>query len=88
VEFFDPMQSCIVMWCRIFREGSNLNIEIHKHFKRPKILRSKSASQDDLLCQANIKFDDLWDHLASEAQQETNCELIFVSIISHLLRAP
>jgi len=88
VEFFDPMQSCIVMWCRILQEGDNLNIEIHKHFKRPRILRSKSASKDDLLCQANIKFDDLWDHLASKAQQETNCELIFVSIISHLLRAP
>ena len=47
--FFDLMQSCIVTWCRIFREGSNLNIEIHKHFKRPKFLKSKCASQDDLL---------------------------------------
>ena len=37
---------------------------------------------------SNIEFDDLWDHLASEAQQETNCELIFVMIISHILRAP
>ena len=82
------MKSCIVMWCRILREGSNLNIEIHKHFKRPKFLKSKHTSQDDRLCQANIKFDDLWDHLASEAQQETNCELIFVMIISHILRAP
>ena len=76
--------SYIFMWCRVFWEGSSLNIEIHKHFKRPTILRSK----DDILCSASIKFDDLWDHLASEAQQETNCELIFVSIISHLLRAP
>ena len=47
--FFDLMQSCIVTWCRIFREGSNLNIEIHKHFKQPKFLKSKCASQDDLL---------------------------------------
>jgi len=37
---------------------------------------------------SNIEFDDLWDHLGSEAQQETNCELIFVMIISHILRAP
>jgi len=81
------MRSYILMWCRIFREGSSLFIEIHKHFKRPTILRSKRASQGDLLCQANIKFDDLWDHLASEAQGETSCELMFASIISQSLRA-
>ena len=80
------MRFYIFMWCRIFQEGSNLRIEIHKHFKRPRILRSKHASQDDLLCQANVKFNDLWDHLASEAQRETNCELIYASTISHSLR--
>ena len=76
----------IFMWCRIFQEESNLNIEIHKHFKRPRVFRSKRVLQDDLLCKASIEFDDLWDHLASEAQRESDCELIFASIISHLLR--
>jgi len=80
------MVSYIFMWCRIFLEGSSLNIEIHKHFRWPNILRSKRTSQGDLPCKAGIEFDDLWDHLASEAQRESNCELIFVSIISHLLR--
>jgi len=72
----------------MFGEGSSLLIEIHKHFKRPTILRSKRTLQSDLLCQADIKFDDLWDHLASQAQQDTNCEPMFGSIISHLLRIP
>ena len=71
------MWSYIFMWCRIFQEGSSLNIKIHKHSKRLRFLRSKHTTQDDLLCQGDIKFDNLWDHLASEAQQETNCELIF-----------
>jgi len=82
----EPMRSYIFMWCSIFLEGSSLNIEIHKESKRPRVFRSKRALQDDLLCQANIKFDDLWNHLASEAQRESNCELSFVSIISRLLR--
>ena len=82
------MQFHILMWCRIFEEGSSLNIEIHKHFRRPRVLRSKRALQDDLLCKASIKFDDIWDHLVSEAQLETSCELMFASIIFYLLRTP
>jgi len=79
------MESYIFMWCRIFQEGSNLNIEIHKYFRRPRIFRSKRTLHDDSLCKASIGFDDLWNHLASEVQGETNCELIFASTISHLL---
>jgi len=84
----EPMQFHILMWCRIFQEGSSLNIEIHKHFQRLRILRFKRASQDDLLCKASIKFDDIWGHLVLETQRGTNCELMFALIISHLLRAP
>ena len=80
------MEPYVFMWCRIFLEGSSLNIEIRKEFKRPRVFRSKRALQGDLLCQASIEFDDLWNHLASEAHREINCELIFASIISHLLR--
>jgi len=82
------MQSYMFMWCRRFQEGSNLNIEIHECFRRPKIFRSKNISQDNLLCKVSVKFNDLWEHLVSEAQQETSCELIFASFISHLLRVP
>ena len=57
-----------------------MNIEIHKYFRRPRIFRSKRTSQDDPLCKASIRFDDLWDHLASETQQETSGKLIFASI--------
>jgi len=82
------MQSSIFMWYRRLQEGNNLNIEIHKYFRWPKIFRSKHTSQDDLPCKVSVKFDDLWEHLVSQAQQETNCELIFSSINSCLLRAP
>jgi len=82
-----PCDPTIFRWCRIFLEGSSLNIEIHKHTKQPGFLRPKRDPQDDLLCQASMKFDNLWDHLASEAQRETNCKLIFASITYYLLRA-
>ena len=71
------MQSSIFMSSRILHEGSNLNIEILEYFQWPKFFRPKNISRNDLLCKANVRFDDLWEHLVSQAQQETNCELIF-----------
>ena len=79
------MQSSIFMWYRRFQEGRNLNIEIHEYFRRLNIFSSKHI---DSPCKASIKFDDLWEHLVSEAQRETNCTLIFASINSHWLRIP
>jgi len=88
VNVFDRTLFYIFMWCRIFHKGSDLNIEIHKYLRWPRIFRSERTSKVDPLCKVSIKFDELWEHLASEAQQETNCELIFASIISHLTSIP
>jgi len=71
------MQSSIFMSSRILHEGSNLNIEILEYFRRPKFFRPKNISRDDLPCKTHVRFDDLWEHLVSQAQQETNCELMF-----------
>jgi len=67
------------MRCSIFEEGNDLNIEIYeKH----------SLRQDELLCKASIRFDNLWKHLVSESQKEAKCELVFASIASNILRVP
>ena len=42
--------------------------------------------KDGYLCQASIRFDNLWKHLISEAQKETKYKLIFSLITLHLLR--
>ena len=73
----------------IFKEGSNLDIEIYKrHSRRRKILTLGHASEDEFLCKVNIKFDDLWKHLVSESQKTKKCEFIFALIASDILRAP
>jgi len=82
------MQSYIFIRCSIFKEGSNLNIEIYKESRRKKIMTFGSVSEGDLLCRVSIKFDDLWRHLVAESQKETKCELMFVSIASDGLRIP
>ena len=82
------MRSYIFMRCSIFKEGSDLNIEIYKESRRKKIMTRGHTLEGDLLCQVNIKFDDLWRHLVSESQKESKCELIFVSIASNGLRIP
>jgi len=76
------------MQCSIFKEGSDLNIEIYKGSRRKKIITLGRTLEGDLVCQVNIKFDDLWRHLVSESQKETKCKLIFVSIASNGLRIP
>ena len=69
------MQSYILMRCSIFKEGSDLNIEIYKkHSQRLEIITFGHASEDELLCKANIRFDDLWKHLVSDSQKEVKCE--------------
>jgi len=69
-----PRQSYIFMWSSILIEGSVLNIAIHKkHSPLQKALRRVSG--DELLCEARIRFDDLWKHRASETQ-EIRCELV------------
>ena len=68
------------MWSSILKEGSDLNIEIHKYSQREKYLGIRHANKDNGRCKASINFDDLWKHLVSEAQKETKCELIFSSI--------
>jgi len=82
------MGSSIFMQCSIFKEGSDLNIEIYKGSRRKKIITLGRTLEGDLVCQVNIKFDDLWRHLVSESQKETKCKLIFVSIASNGLRIP
>ena len=86
-ELWVCMQSYMFIGCSIFKEGSGLNIEIYqRHSRRRKILTLGHASEDKFLCKANIKFDDLWKHLASESQKTTRCELIFALIASNILR--
>jgi len=83
------MQSYILMWCSVFEEGNDLNIEIYKkHSLRLEIRTLGRASEDELLCKASIGFDDLWRHLVSESQKEAKCELAFASIASNILRVP
>jgi len=77
------------MRCSIFEEGNDLNIEIYKkHYQRLKIITFGHVSQDELLCKASIRFDDLWKHLVSESQKEAKCELVFALIASNILRVP
>jgi len=82
------MQSYVFMRCSIFKEGSDLNIEIYKESQQRKIITLRCASEGDLLCQINIKVDDLWRHLVAESQKEKKYELVFVSIDFDGLRIP
>jgi len=82
------MQSYIFIRCSILEEGSDLNIEIYKESRRKEIITLGRTLEGDLVCRVSIKFDDLWGHLVSESQEETKCELIFVSIASNGLRIP
>ena len=82
------MQPYIYTRCSILKEGSDLDIKIHKESRRQKIITLGLISEGDLLCEVNIKFDDLWKHLVLESQQETKCELILASITSDILREP
>jgi len=83
------MQSYVLMCCSIFKEGSVLNIKIYKkHSLRQKFLAFGRASEDKPLCEAAIRFDDLWKHLVSESQKITKCESIVTSIASDILRTP
>ena len=82
------MQFYILMWCSILEEGSDLSIEIYKESRRKKMLTFGRVSEGNLLCQAGIKFDNLWGHLVSESQKTTKCESTFTSITSDILRAP
>ena len=69
------MRSYILMWCSIFEEGSDLNIEIYKkHSRRLEIITFGRASEDELLCKASIGFDDLWKRLVSDSQKEAKCD--------------
>ena len=68
------------MWCSILKEGSDLNIEMHKYYRREKYLSFIYGNKDNSPCRTSIKFDDLWKHLVSEEQEGTKCELIFCSI--------
>jgi len=83
------MQSYILMRCSIFEEGNDLNIEIYKkHSLRLEIRTFGRASQDELLCKASIRFDDLWKNMVSESQKGAKCELSFALIASNILRVP
>ena len=63
------------MQCSIFEEGSDLNIEIYKkHSRWLEIITFGHASEDELLCKASIRFDNLWKHLVSDSQKEVKCE--------------
>jgi len=87
--FWMPMQSYMLMRRSIVKEGSDLNIEIYKKRSRwRKTIPLECTSEDNVLCKATIKFDDLWKHLVLESQKESRCELIFVSIASNILKIP
>jgi len=80
------MQSYILMFCSILEEGSVLNIKIYKkHSLWQKFLAFGWTSEDEPLCEAAIRFDDLWKYLVSESQKITRCESIFTSIASDIL---
>jgi len=69
------------MWSSMLMEGSELNIEVQK--KRSQ-LRKIFTRENGPMLKANIKFDDLREHLSSGTR--TNCEVIFTSIAPNLLR--
>jgi len=81
-------QSHISIRCSIFEQESDLTIKIYKESRCRKILTLRRASEGDLLCSANIKFDDLWKNLVLESQKTKKCELISASIASDILMAP
>ena len=88
-ELWVYMQSYILMWCSIFEEGNDLNIEIYKkHSQRLKVITFGLVSGDEFLCKASVEFDNLWKHLVSESQEEAKCKLLFASIASNILRVP
>ena len=75
--------------CSIVKEGSDLNIEIHKKCPRwQKLIHLKCTSEDNVACTATIKFNDICKHLALESQKEPKCRLILVSIASNMLKIP
>jgi len=83
-QFVVLKQSFSLVRCSILKEGSDLNIHIHKkHFRPWKILMHNS--KDDLMCKTNIEFDDLWQHLISK---ETKCKMIFALIAPDILKIP
>jgi len=62
----------------IIKGGNDLFIEIHKKRSRwQKANPFEGTSQDNVLCKATIKFDDLWKHLVLESQTESKCGFIF-----------
>jgi len=69
------------MWSSMLMEGSELNIEVQK--KRSQLRKIFTREHGPML-KANIKFDDLREHLSSRTR--TNCEVIFTSIAPNLLR--
>jgi len=86
--FWIPKQLYTFMRCRIVKEGSELNIEIHKESQRRRIITFGRAPEGDLVCSARIKFDVLWKHLVLESRKETKCEFILVSIAYDMLKIP
>jgi len=73
--------------CSILEQESDLDIEVHRrHPRRQKILSLGWIFKDDPPCKGRVKFNDLWDHLVSETQKGTKCELISVSTVPNLLR--
>jgi len=86
--FWMPKRLYIFIRCSIVKEGSDLDTEIHKESRRRKIITLGRAPQGDLLCKASIRFDDLWEHLILELQEEANRELILVSIAYDRLKIP
>jgi len=83
-----PKQLYAFMRCRIVKEGSELNIEIHKESQRKKIFTLGRAPEGNLVCNARIEFDVLWKHLVLESRKETKCEFILVSIAYDMLKIP
>jgi len=81
------MQPYMFMRRSIVKEGSDSNIEIHKKRSRwQKANPFERTSQDNVLCKATIKFDNLWKHLVLKSQKESKCKLILVSIASDMLK--
>ena len=81
-----PRQCSTFVRCSILKQGSDLDIEMHREHSLQHKIFSFGHISDDPLCRVSIKFNDLWDHLVSETQKGTKCRLIFVSIALSLLR--
>jgi len=61
----------MLMWCSMLTKGSELNVDIHKQYSQgQKIRMLRHTSKKEPMCKASIRFDDLWKHVSSGAENK------------------